>query len=302
MHLFSIPARFRQRRREQSRGQSLVELALIAPVLMLLVAATLDLGRVFYSQITIANAAREGVMQAADTPASFIANTACNKTTNKVMCRVVNEAKGSFVTVAPADVSVACSPSCATGMGNTVTVRVNGHFSLITPLLAGFMGGTNLTLTSSASAQIITEPELTAVSPTATPTPTPTPTPTATPTATPAPTATGTGGPTAAPTATPTATPVPCFQPVANFTVTPTSGLRDKNNRPGTVFAFTDLSSNMIAGCGAVWSWSFGDGSGASSNQNPSYIYSSSGSFTVTLAASNSIGSSTKTFTIPVAN
>jgi PKD repeat protein len=105
-----------------------------------------------------------------------------------------------------------------------------------------------------------------------------------------------------APTATPTATPVPCFLPVANFTVTPTSGFRDKNNRPGTVFAFTDLSTNMIVGCNPVWSWSFGDGSGASSNQNPSYVYSSSGSFTVTLAASNKIGSSTKTFTIAVAN
>jgi hypothetical protein len=91
-------------------------------------------------------------MQAADSPTSFLANQACNKTTNKVMCRVINEAKGSFVSVAPADVSLACAPACDTGIGNTVTVSVNGHFSLITPLLAGFLGGQNLTLTSTAAA------------------------------------------------------------------------------------------------------------------------------------------------------
>ena len=114
MRLFSIVGhlRRRHRHRDHSRGQSLVELALILPVLLVLIAATLDLGRIFYSQITIANAAREGAMQAADTPTSFLANQACNKNTNKVMCRVVNEAKGSFVSVAPADVSLACAPAC----------------------------------------------------------------------------------------------------------------------------------------------------------------------------------------------
>ena len=70
-----------------------------------LIAATLDLGRVFYSQITIANAAREGAMQAADTPTSFLANQACNKTTNKVMCRVVTRPRARSSSVAPADVS-----------------------------------------------------------------------------------------------------------------------------------------------------------------------------------------------------
>lgn len=295
MRLFDI---VRRRHRHRPRGQSLVELALILPVMMLLVAATLDLGRVFYSQITISGAAREGAMQAARTPTSFVANTACNKTTNKVMCRVTNESNGSFVTVVPADVSLACSPSCATGIGNMVTVTVQGRFALLTPLLAGFFGGTQLTLESSASAQIITEPQIAVVP---TPTPTPTPTPAPTPTPTPTPTATPVATPT--PTPTPSPTPVPvCVKPVAQFVVNPTGGFRDKQNRPGTVFAFTDQSLNMAAGCTPVWSWSFGDGSGASSNQNPTYVYKQHGSFTVTLAASNSAGSSTTTFTITVLN
>lgn len=298
MQLFQIIGRLRDRRRHQSRGQSLVELALILPVLMLLVAATIDLGRIFYSQITITNAAREGAMEASRNPTSFQANTVCNTSTNRIMCRVINESKGSFVTVAPADVSVSCSPSCTATMGNTATVRVAGRFTMLTPLLAGFLGGSTINMAATATAQIITAPTTGVVS-TPTPSPTPTPTPSPTPTATPTPTP----GPTA--TATPTATPVPtpqCFVPVANFSVTPTGGFRDRNNRPGTVFSFTNSSLNMTAGCNPVWSWSFGDGSGASSQQNPTYVYSTAGTKTITLSASNSAGSSSTTRTVTVSN
>ena len=151
-------ALIRYRRRSRSRGQSIVELALILPVLMLLVASALDLGRMFYSQVTITNAAREGAYEAAYEPASFTANAPCNSTTNRVMCRVLSEAKGSFVQVAKADVAVACSPSCAKGIGNTVTVTVNGHFTLLTPIMAPFLGGSDVLLTSTATAQVITDP------------------------------------------------------------------------------------------------------------------------------------------------
>jgi Flp pilus assembly protein TadG len=292
----------RHRHGSHSRGQSIVELALILPVLMLLVASALDLGRMFYSQITITNAAREGAYEAAYGPSSFTANAPCHTATNRVMCRVLSEAKGSFVEVAKADVALACSPSCAEAIGNTVTVTVNGHFTLLTPIMAPFLGGNDVVLTSSATAQIITDPPDVA----AAPTPTPSPTPTASPTPSPTPTPTGTG-PTASPTATPTAapTPVPCFAPSANFTVSPSGGFKNT-----TVFQFTDQSTNITPGeCGAVWSWNFGDGSGngngagTSSDRNPTYIYTkhnNSPGFTVTLAVSNSAGSSTTTRVVRV--
>ena len=57
------------------------------------------------------------------------------------MCRVLSEAKGSFVEVQKADVDVDCCPSCATGIGNNVSVTVLGHFTLLTPLIAPFIGG-----------------------------------------------------------------------------------------------------------------------------------------------------------------
>jgi hypothetical protein len=41
-------------------GQGLVELALVIPVLVIIVVGALDLGRVFFSVITVTNVAREG--------------------------------------------------------------------------------------------------------------------------------------------------------------------------------------------------------------------------------------------------
>ena len=69
--------------------------------------------------------------------------------------------------------------------------------------------------------------------------------------------------------------------PVANFTATPTNGLK-----PLTV-AFTDTSTGLISS----WAWMFGDGS-TSSVQNPSHQYLSAGVFSVTLQVSGPGGAS----------
>jgi hypothetical protein len=50
-----------QGRKNQTNGQSLVEFALVLPVLLLLVLGAMDVGRLFYTKIVLTNAAREGV-------------------------------------------------------------------------------------------------------------------------------------------------------------------------------------------------------------------------------------------------
>ena len=271
------PARSWPAHHRHSRGQALVELALITPVLLLLVVAALDLGRLFYARITIENAAREGALVAAvlaDDPNAFQAGSPCNLVTNKVMCRVVNEASGGFVSISHADVARACNPSsCAQGLGNTVTVTVTGHFRLITPILSSFTGGQDISLDADSVAQIRTPPTIAGSLATPTPTTAPTPTPTPDP-----------GGPTPTPTAapTPSPTPEPCVEPVANFT------FQKLGNK---TVAFTDTSTNMTEpACNLIWSWNFGDGSGASSAQHPTYTYANASTKTVTLTVSNSAG------------
>ncbi len=288
--------------RRRSRGQALVELALITPVAIALLAAGVDLGRLFYSRIAIVNAAREGAMEASVHPTSFIAGQPCNKTTNRVVCRVLNETAGSFVNVSPGDIAMTCTPDCSNTLGNSVSVTVSGHFTLLTPILAVFTGGTNITFSENVTMRLAVSP--TAIVPTPTPTapPTPTPSPTIDPSATPTPTP----DPSATPTPIPTPTPTPnCPAPVASFSVTPTTGSHYKNqNFPGTTFSFTDRSTNTnLPGCNTVWSWNFGDGLGISSDQNPTYVYGSknnSPGFLVQLVVSNLGGNSTATFYLRV--
>ena len=260
--------------------------------MLILVAGAIDLGRVFYSTITLANAAREGALEASADPTSFVPGAPCDKVTNRVMCRAVNEAKGGFATVTPADVTMACSPSCLPALGNTVAVTVRGRFTLITPLLAIFTGGQTFPIGSTASAQLASAPVGgVASTPAPTPTPTPTPAPTATPTPTPTPG--GSPGPSASPAPTPTPAPL-CHVPIAQFLVSPTGGTYFKNNgHPGSTFLFTSTSTESSPGCNPIWSWNFGDGSGTSSLANPTYLYvaaSPPGGFTVTLTVTNSAG------------
>ena len=156
------------------RGQALVELAIILPVMLLLLLGALDLGRVFYAQITITNAAKEGVL-VASRGGTYVANQACSDT-NTVMCAVLTEAKGGFVEVDSTKViqnpnplgKVVC-PSNAT-VGTTVSVTVNAPFRLITPFIGVIFGGQDMTLGATAHAQCAVLPQV-ALLPEPTPTP-----------------------------------------------------------------------------------------------------------------------------------
>jgi Flp pilus assembly protein TadG len=153
--MFRFPARLRTHLRQRTLGQSLVEFALILPIFLVFLAAALDLGRVFYANITLNNAAREGAFQAAKTPALYQENQPCNQATNRVVCRIQNESVGSMVAIAATDIDMTCSVAgCADVAGSLVTVEVRGKFRLITPLLSFIFGGQNLNLASSATAQI----------------------------------------------------------------------------------------------------------------------------------------------------
>ena len=98
---------------QRTLGQSFVEFALILPVFLLFFAATLDLGRVFYANITLNNAAREGAFQAAKMPDLYVSGQPCNEATNRVVCRVQEESAGSMIAIKPADIDMSCNPGNA---------------------------------------------------------------------------------------------------------------------------------------------------------------------------------------------
>jgi PKD repeat protein len=153
--MYRLASRLRAQHRNRPLGQSIVEFALILPIFLLFFAAALDLGRVFYANITLNNAAREGAFQASITPDLYVENQACNQASNRVVCRIQNETTGSMIAIAPTDIDMTCSvPGCTKSAGSLVTVEVRGKFRLVTPLLSVVFGGQELDLTSSAVAQI----------------------------------------------------------------------------------------------------------------------------------------------------
>lgn len=259
------------------------------PIMAVLFLATVDLGRVFYSQMTVTNAAREAALKAAEDPTSFTSGS-CDAITSRIVCAAVNEARTSFVTVAPGDVALSCSPNptCSKTYGQRATVTVTGHFSLLTPLISAFTGGSTITLASEASADVVVVPTVAA----ATPTPTPVATPVATPTPTPG--ATPVGTPTPTPGATPVATPSPtpaCPPPFAAFSYS-----QQNKNKP---VVFTSTSTPTSGTCAILyWRWDFGDGVLSTGNPtSTSHTYATKGaSYVVALTVTGPGGLTTTTY------
>jgi Flp pilus assembly protein TadG len=266
------------RPRERSLGQSLVEFALILPVFLVILSAAIDLGRLAYARVTIANVAREAAMQAAQTPTAYQAGQPCasdNPDANLVICRALLESTGSVVTVVPSDITMTCTPSCAETMGNTVTATATGSFRLLTPFMAAFFGGYTIAFSSSSTQQITALP------------PTPTAAPTASPTDPPAPT----------PSPSPSPTPPPaCTAPSAGFTYTSSPA----NNKSPVTVTVTDTSTSGGSCPITQWAWTWGDGvTTYGQTQSPHVYYNTTGppgntkTFSLSLTVTNSAGSST---------
>ena len=160
-----------------------MEFALVLPVLTVMLLTVVDLGRLFYSQMAITNAAREGALQAS-LPASpgpgqpggtfdpnhawYTAGTTCDSTTDAVTCRALLEFQGTpanwFVQPTPGEVTATClasgtTPPCTSGIGNKEAVTVQTTFSLWSPWMGAFFGGhQTVPLSATATSQVETIP------------------------------------------------------------------------------------------------------------------------------------------------
>jgi Flp pilus assembly protein TadG len=196
-------ARCRRRRfrwRPHTRGQAVVEFAIVLPVMVLLLVFAIDFGRVLFSWIEVMNAAREGAAYAITNPndPAGIELRALQET--NVQAQGGEGAPVVDVSCNRSDngATVACSSAYTAGLGSTVTVTVSRDFTFFTPLVNGILPNFDI----GATATGFYASPLNGVAPT--PTPTPASTPTSTPTPGPTPTGTATPTPTASPTPVPT--------------------------------------------------------------------------------------------------
>ncbi len=161
--LSSVLRRIRRHRAHLSRGQSLVEFALILPVLLVIVLGAVDLGRVYLSTINLQNAAKEGAFFGSRHPGCDTAAATGCADPRTVEARVGLELDG----VTADGITSRCYVASTTDFsgsgkaladcvdGDLYRVTVRATFRLVTPLIGSIVGDT-IPLTSSATAVVIT--------------------------------------------------------------------------------------------------------------------------------------------------
>ena len=151
-------------RHRRLRGQALVEFAIILPIVLLVVLGTVDLGRAFFTSITLENAAKEGVLLGARSPECDDASAPDCVDPATVHGRVQADLDGIALS---GFVAKCFAPGTTdfTGAGKALDdcvdgdlyfVRLESPFELITPLMSALVGDT-ITIDATATAVVITD-------------------------------------------------------------------------------------------------------------------------------------------------
>jgi Flp pilus assembly protein TadG len=135
----------------QKRGQTLVEFALVLPILLLLSVVIFDFGRVIYYSSAIHNAAREGarygIVHPNDDDILWIENTAADY------------AIGLGLDVTDVNVEIFVPVDILSFPPASITVTVTYDFIPATPLVANFLPDGHLTITGEAEMKLEKLPE-----------------------------------------------------------------------------------------------------------------------------------------------
>ena len=129
--------------KRKSRGQSIVEFAIILPVLLLMVLAALDLGRAFLGWVVLNNAARVGANYAALHPDAW--GTPGDSADQATYSSLVADARDDASIALSACNAAVPSPAFPTGtdIGDFSEVVLECDFNPITPIIGDlFTGGT----------------------------------------------------------------------------------------------------------------------------------------------------------------
>jgi PKD repeat protein len=267
-----LATRLRTHLHSRTRGQSLVEFALVLPIIMMLTLTALDFGRVYLGYINLQNMARIAANFAANNPLAWTPSTDPAVQVNrdaakaKYQKEILGDAAASNcnlpvvggVQVAPAPTFTDADGDGAPEIGDVATVGVSCTFGVITPVISNIVGGS---VQVSAASKFPVKNGMTAAMGAAV--------------IGTAPNAAFTGNAVAAPSTLVGTTP---------FTV-----------------VFRDTSG----GNPTAWEWRFNDGSlpAIVSTQDPlGHVFDHPGTFNVSMKATNIWGSTTEYMGITVAN
>ncbi len=250
------------RRRRRSRGQSLVEFALVLPILLMLTLITLDFGRVYLGYINLQSMARIASNFAANNPDAWDATNPDVAAQTRYKNQIIADAvasncvlpKVNGVTTVPRPTFIDTNGG-GVGLGDTAEVQISCTFGVITPGIANIVGGS---VTVSAASSFPVKSGMLA---------------------------TGAGGPSGV---------APIAEFMANdavFSPLSLSGIAP------FVVDFRDTSG----GNPSAWAWTFPDDGTTSTARDPLWhTFTDPGIYVVSMTASNAFGSSTATMEVTV--
>ena len=129
--------------KRKEKGQSLLEMALLLPILLIVLMGVLDLGRAYYVTVALEDVAGEGAVYAALHPNDL----------NGIRDRAVSSSNG-LVVVDASMIRVEYPPQIVPGA--SITVSVGYSFTIATPLVNGMVSNGVLQLRREASEPILT--------------------------------------------------------------------------------------------------------------------------------------------------
>ena len=156
MHLRHAPTR---RRHDRTRGQSLVEFALVVPILLFLTVIALDFGRIYLGWVNLQSMTRIAANFAANNPDAWTSPIDAKKT--EIQTQYQNQIRNDAVATNCRLPVVSGKPTApapvftGTTIGATVTVGMSCTFDVITPGVSNILGG-QITVSSEASFPVST--------------------------------------------------------------------------------------------------------------------------------------------------
>lgn len=118
---------------KREEGQSLVEFAILLPLLLLIVCGIMDFGWLFYNQLSVQNCCREGARLACVSSADIETGEIEEKVTNRVMESMPDNLRGRSTVI------VEFTNEDSPLMGD-VRVTVRADMQILTPVLSTING------------------------------------------------------------------------------------------------------------------------------------------------------------------
>ena len=283
----------------KSSGQSLVEFAIVVPVILTVLLMAVDFGRVYLGWVDLTNVARIGANFAAANPDAWQVggDAAVQLRYRQLMAR---DAQGIDCTL-PSPLPQPTFVDSSSSVGSRVQVNLTCSFSLLTPLISSLVGdgAGHVNVASNAVFTIrFGSPDAAVIggnAPSPAPTAAPTSVPTAGPTATPSPAPTGSSGPTPTPGASTTPAPTATAAPVVvsfygDSTSTDSSGGGTSGAQIVGISGLTVTFHNTPTGTQGNCTWAFGDGQTTNAcSATVSHSYFDRGTFSVSLTVDGQV-------------